>query len=218
MDCSLRLKQRIFLVVSAVALLVVPSILYGQNFEESESHLGFKLGLSQGLLRTDEFFGVSGWQVGVSLNYPEDKVRYDLHLGVDYAPVQKAGIDGGALDNGIMLISIRTDKNYFTTPFYTFLGQYFIVGIGYDYLIWRYAEPVLKVPAERISIEMDEMQGLELYCGIGVNFIQTSHLTFGLEAMPGGIFWMANTREGYPKEIFPDFLYFKMNFNVAVRF
>jgi len=104
---------------------------------------GFDLSVTQGLLQNKDFYGVSGMSLALWRHHKKERVRIDIHGSIHTAPIQKTRSLSEALDGGALLLGLKSDINVYTTPPHTFIGQYFIFGIGYTYMQWRYANYVV---------------------------------------------------------------------------
>ena len=156
---------------------------------------------------------MSGVSLALWRHYPKDRIRIDIHGSIHGAPVQETSSLSEALDGGVVLLGLKLDFNFYTTPSHTFIGQYFIFGIGYTYMQWHYANEVVM---DYDIIENDALDGLELYTGAGIHLIQTRFLNLGAELTPGVIFWLGRTAEGFDNDVFKPFWYIRLDFKLSI--
>jgi hypothetical protein len=79
------------------------------------------------------------------------------------------------------LITFGARYKYFTTLRHIFLGHYFTAGVAYAQLHWSY-ENAIQLDDE--TIRTDDLEGLELFVGMGVHPAQTERFQLGLEILP----------------------------------
>ncbi len=189
------------------------------NEPDSGITSGFDLSIRQGLLQNKDFYGVSGMSVAWWRHHTKKRIRIDIHGSILSAPVQQTSSLSESLDGGVLLLKLQTDVNVYTTPSHTFIGQYFIFGIGYTYMQWHYANEVV-VPSETGTgedlINNDALDGLELYTGVGLHLMQTRILNLGVELTPGVIFWLGQTAEGFDNDVFRPFWYTRLDFKLGI--
>ena len=84
-------------------------------------------------------------------------------------------------------------------------------------MFWEYKNPILADVYDEFDnvidtekIYMDDLGGIELYGGLGLNLVQTRGFQFGVELSPGVIFWWFETVEGFDNDVFDPFLYTKL--------
>jgi len=180
---------------------------------------GFDLSLTNGLLMNEDFYGISGTSLALWRYDTNNRHRIDIHGSVYSAPVQETSALSKAIKGGVFLLSAKMDLNLYTTPSHTFMGQYFIFGIGYNYMLWSYVNPVVvdsDSPGGGYNINNDALEGIELYTGAGLHLVQTRFLNLGVELTPGVIFWLGPTAEGFENDVFRPFWYTRLDFKLGV--
>ncbi|MBM3326599.1 MAG: hypothetical protein FJY65_06425 [Calditrichaeota bacterium] len=189
--------------------------------------IGFNL--SSGLLHGGDFYGYRGGGLSyemfgvdkrddIRVNGEKEKPkgsRFDFNVKFASAPLQETSRLNRSLTGGVGLFEIGGDADFFTTPYYTFMGHYFIVSLHYAYMGWSYRNAVRTEEGE--LIEGDALQGLDLGLGMGWNPMQMRYLHIGLEATTGIILWDTYTREGFENDVFKPFLYLQLSAMLKVN-
>jgi len=147
----------------------------------------------------------------------------EFNGGCAWAPIQHTSVLKQSLDGGITLLNLGLIYRWFSTPEHTFLGQYFTLGLKYNYMIWSYKNPIWAdtyddwgnvTGTEKITY--DRLSGFEFFSGIGFHILQVEEIQIGGEFSPGVIFWFGETSEGFENDVFSTFWYVK--FKVLVNF
>jgi len=140
----------------------------------------------------------------------------EFNGGCAWAPIQHTSVLKQSLDGGITLLNLGLIYRWFSTPEHTFLGQYFTLGLKYNYMIWAdtYDDWGNVTGTEKITY--DRLSGFEFFSGIGFHILQVEEIQIGGEFSPGVIFWFGETSEGFENDVFSTFWYVK--FKVLVNF
>ena len=183
-----------------------------QDYEEgeySEVLNGFWLNtkFSTGLVKSEHFYGFHQFNLGIG-GYIKEKNWLSFFVGYAHSPVQETSKLHKSIDGGVHILNAGFEWKYFTTPKYTFLGNYLLLGSALDYMCWEYKNAL--VDQYGYIIESDCLGGFELYTGIGFNLINPYKVKLGIEISPGVIFWGGNTSEGFDNDLFDPFLYLKL--------
>jgi len=192
---------------------------------EKQPKLPIWLSLSggTGLLKQDEFYGLNHFDISIG-TYFSQRGRVEILGGGGWAPIQETSYLGQSLKNSVQMLNIGLALKFYTTPRYTFLGQYFLFGLHYTIMRWEYNNPILAdvydeygyvIGTEEISV--DFLDGIGLYGGIGLNLIQSAEFQLGGELSPGVIFWMPETHKGFENDVFDPFLYIKFSIILNIR-
>lgn len=185
--------------------------------QPQKRHGGVGINLSSGLLsEPGEFVGTSEFSFSISEYVPKNRMRYDLHAGIEYSPVSEAGSLHQSI-GGITTFSIRADLNRYLTPFHTFIGSYITFGAGYNYTSWEYKNTlVLEYEDGEIErIKNDALDGWEIYTGFGINLMQTKATNIGLDVTPGLKFWSGETEEGFNNDVFDPMFYIRIGARIT---
>ncbi len=133
--------------------------------DDSKSWFGIALGT--GLIEGSDYSGL------YHLNLMYGSFISDLSEGQILGGIGKA-VSTDKSDKDVLWVNMGFNYKWFTTPKYTFLGQYFLIGIKFN---WG------------ISNEFDSMKGVDLNTALGLNIVQTSVVKIGGEISPGVTFW-----------------------------
>jgi hypothetical protein len=158
-----------------------------------------------GVVNSDAIYGLNHIEARLS-GYLSQRTRIALIGGIDWSPVQTTSNLSRSLDGGILILNGRAQFNWYTTPQHTFLGQYFFLGGGYNYMMWQYRNSI-RVAGR--SVGSDALDGVEFFGGVGLNLIQTKHFQLGGEVTPGIMLWFPTTSEGFANDVFSAFPYTK---------
>lgn len=194
--------------------------LMGTELESSPAWFSIRGGT--GTIKGKDYFGLNHFNLAIGGFYIQ-KHRFEFNAGFAWAPIQQTSTLKQSLDGGVTLLNLGLNYKWFTTPIYTFLGQYFSFGFKYNYMFWSYKNPILadyyddwgnKQGTEEIS--NDGLSGFEFYTGIGFHILQVKGFQIGTEVDPGVIFWVWETNEGFENDVFSTFWYLK--FKVLINF
>ena len=171
----------------------------------------FTISGGPGLLSGEDYYGYHHVNLGFGICSKEHHIA-QLYIGYMSVPVSTTGALHRSLDNGVLLLQAGGEIKYFMTPQYTFMGQYFIGGLAFHYMLWTYKNTIY---ADGESINSDSVTGFELYAGAGVNLMQTRYFQMGGECLPGVILWNNETSRGFKNDVFGTFWHvkFRINFN-----
>ena len=168
-----------------------------------------------GIQRSNDFFGLNHLSISTG-GYCARQSLLQISAGIGWSPLQKTSKLNQSIKNGITLLNIGLEYKKFTTPHYTFLGQYFLFGMNYNVMYWRYKNPIKADVYDYWGnvlyteyIRSDWLSGIELFTGIGFNIVQTHNTHLGFEITPGIILWGFHTYEGFDNDVFDPFLYVK---------
>jgi hypothetical protein len=161
------------------------------------------LGGGSGVINSNALYGLNHIEARLS-GYLSQRTRLALIGGIDFAPVQTTSNLARSLDGGLLILNARGQFNWYTTPQHTFLGQYFFLGGGYNYMMWQYRNAIR---AAGRSVRSDALDGVEFFGGVGLNLIQTKHFQLGGEVTPGIMLWFPTTSEGFANDVFSAFPY-----------
>jgi len=167
-----------------------------------------------GLAWTADFSGIAGIGFGLSSIRGGYSNRVDLQFTYAYSPLDVISDLNSRIEGGVNIFSLGVDYNAYTTPEYTFRGQYFTLGRAYNNLAWEYTEPV---EIEETTVTRDALSGVELYFGMGLVVQQWKGLTIYGELLPGYIVWIGGSNRGFERESFDKFYNLKLNIGVAFQ-
>ncbi len=173
-----------------------------QYTEASDKDVFFSLNGGTGIISGEEFYELKHFSFSFG-KYSTENQRWELFGEIGWAPVQETSDLDKSIEDGIVLFTGGLNYKYFTTPRYTFLGQYFLLGIALNEMFWQYENPIIVEDDERIH--SDHITGLELTAGVGVHIAQTKHFQIGAEVLPNIILWSFYTNEGFTNDVFGPF-------------
>lgn len=182
-----------------------------KSVAKSQQGLIFSLAGGAGLFKSDDFHPLTHFDLSLGV-YVTERHRWELYAGFGWAQVDKSDTLENAIDGGISKLSLGLRYKYFTTPRYTFLGHYLIVGAGYTDMLWRYRNDI---QVDGRTIGSDSIGGVEVFAGMGFHLMQTRHFQFGVEVLPSAILWFPYTREGFDNDIFGNPMMLKLRCTVS---
>ncbi|MFZ4621789.1 MAG: hypothetical protein ACOYNS_14605 [Bacteroidota bacterium] len=194
------------------------------QMDSSETIQSFSVGLnaSSGFLSSNEFYGMTSFGLNVSGEL-EQGVIGEIGADMTFAPLQRTSKLSHSIEDGIVLFDLNFQLRFPTTPEYTFIGQYFLLGGGVNIMLWSYKNPI-KAPVYSADgslrgydqIDSDQLNGINLFTGIGFDLTQSLPVHLIIEVKPGVIIWTGTTTEGFDNDIFANFAYLqvgvKLNF------
>lgn len=183
----------------------------------------FSLSFGKALTTQDGFAGLN--QLDFTLGgYISQQWRGEMIAGVGYAPVKEGSELRNSLEDNVIILSIGAASKYYFTPQHTFLGNYFLVGLNLNVMLWQYKNSIeADVYDENGNvtgteeIDSDGLGGLDIYLGMGFNLAQTRHFQLGIEAVPGILLWGFQTREGFDNDVFKPAVYAKLKVVINFR-
>lgn len=178
---------------------------------------GFKIG--SGVVDMDELYGINRVEGYLGGYFKDSRSALTFSLGITNSPVQEDAQYQESLSGGVNILNLDLTFRKYTTPHYTFLGNYFFAGTGMSYMWWKYKN-TLQIEEYNewdefvgyTDISGDQLWGLNLFAGIGFNLIQTKNLHIGAELAPGITFWAPETEEGLSNNVFDSFKYLRLSF------
>jgi len=197
-----------------------------KNINLGRDHwLGFQFGT--GVLSSDSFYGLSSFAL-TGNQYTREKRSFSYELGLDYAPLQTtetATFDPledeivQGLEGGIVSIFAGVKRRFYTTPKYTFLGNYFAVGARIHSMFFEYKNELAIDEYDEYDVligtdyvKHDHIWGVDFNVATAVNIMQFKHLRIGIEFNPGVTIWWFDTYQGFTNDVFAPFVYLKTNF------
>jgi hypothetical protein len=127
--------------------------------------------------------------------------QFDFFLGFGSARIKPESELYSSIENGVTLFNAGISMKYFLTPPKTFMGIYLLGGVGYERMFWSYKNPV-EIEGETQKLYSDDLEGIDLFIGAGVNLFQTETLLFGVEVVPNLTLWEVETYEGFENDMF----------------
>lgn len=143
-----------------------------------------------------------------------ERGRIDVFVGFDRLPIDETSALIRSLNDDLVVTRIGIQYRYMVTPPHTALGFYLVGGGGFSYMGWTYRNAITSGTE---SIGDDAIDGLELYTGVGVNFLQTSRVQLGLEALPGVTIWSSETKRGFENDVFEDLAFVRLRATASFR-
>lgn len=183
----------------------------------------FGIAYGSGAMNNKDFYGLNSLTLSLE-GFAGEKTRLDLKAGFSFAPIQQTSDLNESLSDGVVLLFAGFQYNRFTTPRYTFMGQYFFGGMNLALMVWSYKNPIFAdeyddygnvIYTEKIT--SDALVGYDFHAGLGWNLAQTKIVNFGLELDLGITFWSWTTKEGFDNDVFESFRYAKINFMAKIR-
>lgn len=180
---------------------------------ESDEGTMFSMTGGSGLIKGDDFYGLN--HINLSFGgYFEEHHRGELFIGFGWTPIRETSELDKSLDEGVFLLNAGFAYKYFTTSRHTFLGQYFIFGLAFNHMFWRYKNPI--IVEDGLSIRSDNLEGIEFFTGLGVHLAQTQYFQIGAEVLPGVIFWDMYTSKGFDNDVFGPFWMLKFKITLSL--
>ena len=171
---------------------------------------GFRGG--SGLLNNKDTYGYNHFEVFAGHYDKKTRSAIVFSLGLANSPIQEDQKLHSSLNGGISILNFDFTFRKYTTPHYTFLGNYFFAGLGGSYLMWNYRNEIEIEDTDGDVVERissDSVGGFNLFGGIGFNIIQTNFFHIGGELSPGLILGEYETYEGFENDSFGHFYYLK---------
>ena len=176
-----------------------------------------------GLLSSNEFYGQR--TIGVFLTGDlEAGVTTELQASITTAPLQRTSSLSHSIDNGVLMLNLNARFRIPTTPAHTFIGQYFVLGLGGTWMNWTYKNPIIAPTYNAAgahigdeTITSDQLKGLTLFGGFGLVLTQTLPVHVIVEMTPGVLTWTGPTKEGFDNDLFANFAYLQFQLKVGLN-
>jgi hypothetical protein len=190
---------------------------------DRKPHQGYSVGVyaGSGIVSSNEMYGLSSFGIEYS-TLIDRRYRADINAGLSIAPIQETGSLSRSIDGGIGIFEIKVQVRFPVTPNYTWIGQYFLIGGGMNYMLWKYRNPFsapvynsFGIQSGQETISSDMMKGIDLFCGLGMDLSQNLPLHIVGEVRPGIILWTGTTEEGFENDVFPNFAYLQFLFRCS---
>ncbi len=177
---------------------------------------------ASGFLSSNEFYGMSTF--GISLLTPvEDGIMAEFGAEIAIAPLQRTSTLSHSIDDGVLLLEASVQFRLPMSPEHTFIGQYLFAGAGANVMLWTYKNPIqapVYSPMGTLTgyetITSDQLGGVDLFTGIGLDLTQTLPFHLTAEFRPGVVLWTGTTTEGFDNDLFANFAY--VQFRIKVTF
>jgi hypothetical protein len=208
-----RLKLIPLFVMLCAALQILTFVQPAQALDPIEEQYVFANSVT-GLAWTADFSGIAGISFGLSSVRGGLSNRVDLQFTYAYSPLDVISDLNSRIDGGVNIFSLGIDYNAYTTPEYTFVGQYFTLGLAYNNMAWKYTE---EVEIEGTTVSRDALSGVELYFGGGLVIQEWEGLKVYAELLPGYILWIGGSNRGFDRASFDQFYNLKLNIGVAFQ-
>lgn len=146
--------------------------------------------------------------------YIGSHLRWELHIGGSWAPIQDTSELDKSLKDGVFLFNAGLDLKAFLASRKVFLTPYIIFGAAYNHMWWNYENPIITFDGE--TIHGDNLEGYEIHAGAGLQLAQTNHFQVGAEVVPSLIIWEGATGRGFENDVFDPF--YLLMFRATVTF
>jgi len=188
----------------------------GAKFSENKSKYKFSslfVRHNSGGMFSNDFYGINGLSLNLRVkSRPVD--CWQVYLGYSIAPVQETSHLSESIKSGVGIISLGTEYVKYTTPSYTFLSHFFLLGLEYNIMSWSYKNPIEAFEYDDYGniigvekINNDFLSGVDFHMGTGLSLFQTESVNLGMEVIPGIKLWWFKSNEGFSNDIFPPFPY-----------
>jgi len=168
--------------------------------EDNDGFYGFSGGV--GPMKSEDFAPITRMDIFVG-TYIGKHSRWELHLGGSWAPINDTSELDKSLTDGVFLLNAGLDYKWFASSRKVFLTPYVILGGAYNIMWWSYENPIITFDGEKIS--GDDVDGIEIHAGVGLQLAQTRQFQIGVEVVPSLIIWGPTTGQGFENDVFRDF-------------
>ncbi len=165
-----------------------------------------------GAIKTDGLYELNHFDISLG-SYMDDRQRLEGYAGFGWALIDETDELNNAIDNGVGLFNLGLRYKYFTTRRHTFLGHYLTCGLAYSLMFWDY-ENAISLDGE--TIHSDNLEGFELYAGMGFHLAQTKNFQIGVEVLPSIILWENTTYKGFDNDVFDTFYMLKVRLTFSL--
>jgi len=175
----------------------------------------FDAAFSMGSISSSDLYGFPGFKLGVNFQFDQTNML-QLGFGVNHTNVQKTDEFDNSVSNGLTMVDFSLVYKRVTTPKYTFLGHYWILGAGASNLSFSFANSLYdEATGEYIS--RDNLWGANLFCGTGFHLFNTAPIQIGAEIIPGFYGWGGVTSQGFHNDYFHPMPYLKLAITAKFR-
>lgn len=175
----------------------------------------FEAAFSMGSISSSDYYGFPGVKLGVNFQFDQTNML-QLGFGVNHTNVQKTNEFDNAVSNGLTMVDLSLAYKRATTPKYTFLGHYWLLGAGASNLSFSFANSLYdETTGEYIS--GDNLWGANLFFGTGFHLFNTAPIQIGAEITPGFYGWGSVTSKGFHNDYFHPMPYLKLAITAKFR-
>ncbi len=180
---------------------------------EQEENLPAAVSISggSGIFKGDDFYPMVHLDVSFG-GYFSRKTRPELYLGLGFADIDESELLDNAIRGSVKFFTAGLRIKKYTTPLDQSVGHYFVGGLAYTAMSWRYENEIY---VDGDTVEHDGISGLEAFCGMGFHLAQTRRTQIGLEVLPTVIWWSSETDKGFDNDVFGDPLMLKVRLVVS---
>lgn len=180
---------------------------------------GVKWGI--GYVGNEEFQTINHFHLTIG-GYIEERKSLHFSIGLNLIDVNSDHKLSESIKNTIWVGELDLEYRGFITPDYTFFGNYFLAGIGYNLMGWNYRNPIEAVTYDDYGniedteeITSDALSGGNLYFGTGFNALQIKGFHLGVELVTGVYLWGLYTSQGFENDVYDLAMpYWKMRLNL----
>ncbi|MBL8025543.1 MAG: hypothetical protein JNL74_03985, partial [Fibrobacteres bacterium] len=172
----------------------------------TKGYVGFRL--TNGLLYSKDIGGLTNFSI-VFANHYASKKRWSIDVGLGYSPMNLESELSKSID-GFYEGHAAFQHRWYSTPDYTWMGLYFLIGADLRFIAWGYNNPITTdvynewdeyVRTDIIS--SDGLTGFNLQTGFGWSFLQTKYAKFSAEVSANASVYGFDTWEGFTNDLFP---------------
>lgn len=166
----------------------------------------FSISAGSGFFKGDDFYPLAHMDLSMGAYFTK-KTRPELYIGLGFADIDESELLDNAISGSVTFYSLGVRIKQYTTPLYHPVGHYFVGGLAYTSMNWKYNNEIF---ADGDTIQYDGIAGLEAFFGMGFHLAQTRNTQIGLEVLPTVIWWSDETNEGFDNDVFGDPLMLKL--------
>lgn len=174
-----------------------------------------------GLLSSNEFYGQR--TLGIFLTGDlEEGTTTEVQASITTSPLQRTSSLSHSISDGVLMLDLNARFRFPTTPPHTFIGQYFLLGFGGTWMNWTYKNPITAPVYNSVgahtgyeTITSDQLKGLTLFAGFGLDLTQTLPVHLIVEMTPGVLIWTGPTSEGFDNDLFANFAFLQFQLKVG---
>lgn len=181
-----------------------------ENFSKSSSPAAVRVSFSggPGLIAAKNFGKYFDGKVSIASLSEDKRSCFGLYAALGSVSIAEKSEIFDSLDNNVLMYSLGAEYKYYTTPPNAFLGNYIILGGGFNGILWSYKNSVTIDDDEVLSA--DSLGGIELFVGMGFNYFQVKGLHLGVEVLPTLVIWSDITSQGFDNDIFDPAAFIKL--------
>lgn len=143
----------------------------------------------------------------------------ELSAGYTATPLQQTSLLRESINDNPGMLSFAGNARAFLTSADQPVRYYVLFGLGMDFLLWTYDEPINTANDEGgvDYVYDDAVPGIDIHLGIGFMLHRESGVLVFAELVPGVKLWFDETSNGFTNDLFSNYGYAVLKIQAALE-